>query len=49
MKKKRPNLDKLEQLETEDWVNDRRRREWKKSPDYKARKELADKFSKRKK
>lgn len=38
------DLDEMERLETEDWVNDIKRREYEKSEAYQKGKELAEKF-----
>lgn len=40
-------LDDLEAAETEDCIEDERKREWKRSDEYAKRKELADRFNKR--
>ena len=51
MKKKKPkiDLDKMEELETQDWVDDKKRREYKKSEEYKKKQELLEKYKKKKK
>ena len=48
-KNTKANLDELERLECEDWAEDKRRREWKKSEDYQKREKLAEKFKEKKK
>jgi len=42
-------LDELEAAECEDMEHDHKRREWKKSEDFKRRQELAEQFKKKKK
>lgn len=46
-KKPKIDLDEMERLETEDWANDVRRREYRKSPKWKIGFELLRKFKKK--
>jgi len=46
-RQKRLSLDELERLETEDWIGDIRRREWKKSQKYQEGLKLLERYAKK--